>query len=247
MARYADGLLADGERIERRTRQHWFSIFAYIGWFWAFAAGTILFFLLARLTTWQVFDWLTLIALLLAAAWTAWRWLNWSFQDYIVTNRRVIKVEGILNKEAADSSLEKINDAVLRQGLFARLLGYGDLEIMTAAEASVDVFKMLDRPAEFKKAMLNAKYSLERDIASPLPGPPLRAPSASSGAAVPATAAGGPTGGPDAAAPKGDAATPRMASDEVTDTLQRLADLRDRGAISAAEFEAKKAELLGRL
>jgi membrane protein YdbS with pleckstrin-like domain len=246
MARYADGLLADGEHIELRTRQHWFSIFAYLGWFWAFAAGTIVFFLLARLTTWQVFDWLTLVALLLALLWTGWRWLDWSFQDYIVTNRRVIKVEGILNKEAADSSLEKINDAVLRQGLFARMLGYGDLEIMTAAEASVDLFKMLDRPAEFKKSMLNAKYALERDIASPLPGPPLRAPSASSAATTTAAAATTAAATPPVP-PAASAAPPAMTPDAVTDTLQRLADLRDRGAISPSEFEAKKVELLGRL
>ena len=38
-----------------------------------------------------------------------------------------------------------------------------------------------------------------------------------------------------------------MSPDEVTATLARLADLRDRGAISVAEYEAKKAELLGRL
>ena len=31
----------------------------------------------------------------------------------VATKRRVLKVEGILNKRSADSSLEKINDAVL--------------------------------------------------------------------------------------------------------------------------------------
>ena len=40
----------------------------------------------------------------------------------------------------------------------------------------------------------------------------------------------------------GPAAAPSM-----TQELQRLADLRDRGAITPEEFEAKKAELLGRL
>ena len=35
--------------------------------------------------------------------------------------------------------------------------------------------------------------------------------------------------------------------DEVTRTLNNLADLRDRGAISPSEYEAKKAELLSRL
>jgi hypothetical protein len=33
----------------------------------------------------------------------------------------------------------------------------------------------------------------------------------------------------------------------VTATLARLADLRDKGAITPAEYETKKAELLGRL
>jgi hypothetical protein len=42
-------------------------------------------------------------------------------------------------------------------------------------------------------------------------------------------------------------APPVDASLEVTQTLARLADLRDRGAITPEEYEAKKAELLGRL
>jgi predicted Zn-dependent peptidase len=50
-------------------------------------------------------------------------------------------------------------------------------------------------------------------------------------------------------------ATPSMAaptpaidtSEEVAQALARLADLRDRGAITPEEFETKKAELLSRL
>ena len=38
-----------------------------------------------------------------------------------------------------------------------------------------------------------------------------------------------------------------MTSDEITRALGNLADLRDRGAITPEEFEAKKQELLGRL
>jgi hypothetical protein len=42
--------------------------------------------------------------------------------------------------------------------------------------------------------------------------------------------------------------TPDRANpDEVTRTLANLADLRDRGAISAEDYEAKKADLLSRL
>ncbi len=87
--------------------------------------------------------------------------------------------------------------------------------------------------------MLNAKYALEREVASPMPSPPLRVPTGegASGTVAAAAAVGEGAGG------EGVADTP----DEVTETLHRLADLRDRGAISAAEYEAKKAELLGRL
>jgi hypothetical protein len=40
---------------------------------------------------------------------------------------------------------------------------------------------------------------------------------------------------------------PRADPDEITRTLANLADLRDRGAISADDYESKKADLLGRL
>ena len=72
--------------------------------------------------------------------------------------------------------------------------------------------------------MLNAKNELEDGHGYGHGGP--------GGESVPATRAG---------APKSSSA------DEVTATLAKLADLRDKGAITPAEYEAKKAELLGRL
>ena len=43
------------------------------------------------------------------------------------------------------------------------------------------------------------------------------------------------------------AAAPTMSPADVTATLASLADLRDRGAITPEEYEAKKADLLERL
>jgi hypothetical protein len=53
-----------------------------------------------------------------------------------------------------------------------------------------------------------------------------------------------PAPAPSASSP---AARAELTADEVTRTLGSLADLRDRGAISADEYEAKKADLLRRL
>jgi hypothetical protein len=47
---------------------------------------------------------------------------------------------------------------------------------------------------------------------------------------------------------QGDQAAPQTAAQsDVLDQIRRLADLRDSGALSNEEFEAKKAELLDRL
>jgi Bacterial PH domain/Short C-terminal domain len=236
VTRYADRLLADGERVALRGRQHVLATFIEGRVPWALLIlALVLLGLDTRLEPGparDVFGWLGLALLLVG--WLAYFYLEWYSQDYLVTNRRVIKVEGILGKRSADSSLEKINDAVLQQSLFGRMLGYGDLDIMTAAEESVDRYRMLSQAQSFKRTMLDEKHRLEQE-AFQIPAPPLRA-------APPPPPAPEP---PPAVAP---APAPRqMSSEEITGALSNLADLRDRGAISPEEYEAKKQDLLGRL
>ena len=79
-----------------------------------------------------------------------------------ITNRRVIQTEGLLNKHVIDSSLEKVNDVVLSQSAFGRMLGYGDVEILTASEMGVNRFERITGPLRFKTEMLNQKEDLGR-------------------------------------------------------------------------------------
>lgn len=238
MARYADSLLANGEVIAVRTRQHWLApVFGAARPFAIFVAAVVIFILGGNLgqdgfqgTLRTVFMWVGIAGVIIAIAWMGLVVWRWSAQDYLVTNMRVIKVEGIINKHSADSSLEKINDAVLDQSLVGRMFGFGDLDILTANEESVDRYKWLNKAASFKKEMLNQKVALESGYGQG------RGPGIASGASAPAPAV--------ASAPTAHA---ESEADDVTDTLARLADLRDRGAISAAEYDAKKAELLGRI
>jgi len=221
--RYADTLLADGERIALRTRQHWFATIVDGRVPWAlFLASLILLALTFTMDSGTLRDALGIvvaIVLLVSLAWLGKHYWSWYAQDYIVTNRRVLKVEGIINKRSADSSLEKINDAVLEQNLFGRIFGYGDLDILTAADVAIDRYRMLNKAPGFKKAMLDQKHALETEFAH-IPGPPLRAPG---------------TGGRS------------MSADEVTRALGDLAALRDRGALTPDEYERKKQELLARI
>ena len=106
-------------------------------------------------------------------AWTALRYIN---QEYVLTNRRVIQVEGVLNRNATDSSLEKINDAVLSQSVFGRMFDFGDLTVLTASESGIEKMRMLRSPVVFKKKMLDAKHDYEVDMerAGWAPSPPIR-------------------------------------------------------------------------
>jgi hypothetical protein len=233
--RYADRLLSEGEDVVLRTRQHWLAVLLEMRYaILLFVAGLVLLFLSQNVSgpLRNILGPITIGAIVLSLLLLAKIYITWYSEDYLVTNRRVLKVEGIINKRSADSSLEKINDAVLEQSLLGRMLNYGDLDILTAADVAVDRYRMLNRAPEFKRQMLNQKHDLEGEYSRPLPGPPLRS---------------APAAAPAAAAPAPPPARREMTADEVTRALSGLADLRDRGAISPQEYEAKKADLLGRL
>ena len=201
-----------------------------------------------------------------------WEALRYRHQEYVITNRRVMQVGGVVNKHSTDSSLEKINDAALSQSLFGRMFGFGDLDVLTASESGIERFRMIQDPISFKRAMLDAKHEYELEMSrGPMPvSPPLRAtpeappersrepvPDETSSVNVPppapTEAPPAPTEpspaapSPSAPSPASDPSEPRMSPDEVTRTLASLADLRDRGAISPDDYEQKKADLLGRI
>ena len=107
---------------------------------------------------------------------------------------------------------------------------------------------MLQGVITFKKEILNQKHSLEFDQMRPPVSAPLRA--APTPPPPPAMTMGGdvvPAAGIAAGSGPGPTAARTMTPAEVTQTLSGLADLRDRGALSPEEYEAKKADLLSRL
>jgi hypothetical protein len=244
---YIDKMLAAGEQPVRRDHQHWFVLVADARYgILAIVVAIALVVLRSAANTTGTFDVLigyAVLALVIAGLLViGWQILRWKNEEYVVTTRRVLQLEGVVNKRVLDSSLEKINDAVLSQSIFGRMFGFGDLDILTASETGISRLRMLRDADDFKRAMLESKHELELELsgAKPLPGPPIRLPSAPRDP---------PTGAPPAtpAASAAPANRAELTADEVTRTLGSLADLRDRGAISAEEYEAKKADLLRRL
>ena len=155
---YIQNMLGENEHVILVTRQHGFVLFSSIVAEIVVTLIVIASFIAMTLTN-PMAAFGFLLALVPLAIMTR-DILAWNNHQYIVTNRRVIQISGIINKDVVDSSLEKVNDVKMTQSFFGRLFDYGDVEIMTASETGDNLFKRIGDPVKFKTAMLNAKEKL---------------------------------------------------------------------------------------
>jgi Bacterial PH domain/Short C-terminal domain len=168
---YLQSLLGERENIILATRRHWFvlasAIFVEAVSILIIFAATILASTLlpAAVPSIKPFvpivDAIGFIILLIPIATGTRDFLIWTNHQYIITNLRVMQISGIFNKSVIDSSLDKVNDIKMDQSALGRMFGYGDIEILTASELGVNLFKRIDNPVKFKSALINAKAYLE--------------------------------------------------------------------------------------
>jgi len=173
--------------------------------------------------------WLAVILSVVPFAELLRNFLDWLNERYMITNRRVIEVKGIINKHVRDSALEKVNDVDLKQSIVGRILGYGTVQIITGSDIGINMFHRISNPIRLKRAMLNAKEELRSrtpsaktdEQASPRPPGPVVE-----------------TVVPD---------LPLSTKTNIPDLIVELAELRQKGIVSEEEFQTKKKELLDRL
>lgn len=176
---YLQRMLGEHEQVILVTRQHWFVLFQAIV-FEIFVTAVII----AAVTILQfvilvnnpgVPGWLGYFFVIIPIVSLMKDLLVWSNHTFVVTNRRVIQISGMFNKNVIDSSLEKVNDVKMVQSFVGRLFNFGDVEILTASELGVNLFRRIANPVQFKTAMLNAKEHLEHnlDVAPVAPEPEL--------------------------------------------------------------------------
>jgi len=72
-------------------------------------------------------------------------------QRYYITSERVKHEFGFLSRVVRDAELDKIQDTLVVQNFFGRLLNYGDLHFSTAGSSGYEiVFNSVSRPEEIK-------------------------------------------------------------------------------------------------
>jgi Short C-terminal domain/Bacterial PH domain len=165
------------------------------------------------------------ILVIVSVFWIIYNILVWRSAQFAVTNLRVIREEGFISKRQSATLLANITDVKSRVPALGGPLGFGDLTIYTqSGDAGADRFTSITQPIVFRDKIMDKKMA-DAGMAH-------AAASASVATAASAASAGAP------------APTPVP---DPTATLAQLAALRDSGAITSEEYEAKKAEILARI
>jgi len=81
---------------------------------------------------------------------------------WVVTNQRVIDETGLFNQKVKVSPLDKINNVECNQDIIGRMLGYGTVEIQTAAEQGATINQYVSKPKELRNAIDNMQERLRQ-------------------------------------------------------------------------------------
>ena len=151
---YAEKNLAAGETILYRARYHWvFYSFSVI----VLALAAALGFAALHARNAQAGDEVGQPLAWMAAAFAVIGLVSFlalriraNVDEFVVTNRRVIRRVGLLSREVQHAPLEKIQDITVEQGIFARMLGYGTVIVETASEKGMLIFPRVASPEGFR-------------------------------------------------------------------------------------------------
>lgn len=234
---YVDRMLAEGEEIKVEAHRHkMFMVLKTL----PYLVLAIVLIALGGLSWAYIDGWGSYLGLFLVVVSLVplgigiFRYLQWKMERYIVTNYRILQVEGILNRKTFDSALEKVNDVQTSQSVFGRMFNFGDIRVITGADVGLNELWGISEPFTFKKALMAAKldYGYDEHRRDRFDEPPRRE-------APPVDPSKQDTHRVD---PVVDPATETDASS----TVVALTELRNAGVISQDEFEEKMSRIINR-
>jgi uncharacterized membrane protein YdbT with pleckstrin-like domain len=183
-------------------------------------AGSLLLGVLA-MTMWDVSALRILSGLLILGTlvWFVSSYISWVSTHFVLTTDRVIHREGVFRRSGIEFPLERINTVFSSQSMFERLIGAGDLSIESASESGRQNFEDMRNPGKIQNEIYSAMEDNENRKFDRISDANLRNAAGASAQAAPS----------------------------LTDQLNELDDLRQRGVITQEEFDHKKADLLDRM
>ncbi len=241
-------LLNDGEELVLDLKPHWIFLVPSV----AALVVSVIVGVVVLVPTWQhtvgrVLAVVVGLVVLVALGYFLKRLATWNTTHFVVTNRRLITGHGVFSKSRKEIPLDRVNDVSFHQGFLERMVGAGDLTIESAGERGSESFSDVNHPDNVQQAIYSQMEAREQRRFHPdsapttMPPPPpavagFAPPPAPSIEPVTEVAGSSPATTPAASGP------PSIATQ-----IEELHGLLQRGLISQAEFDAKKAQLLERM
>lgn len=208
-------LLIPGEELVLDLRPHWIALF--LPGLATIGIVSVGFWLISKFD--GVVNWVILAGMaILLIAYPVRRLVWWLTSYFVVTSDRLIHREGLIAKHSMEIPLEAINDVRFAQGVFERVIGAGTLIVQSASESGREEFKAIRNPEDVQKTIYHQGEMNQQRMFRPAGSMP--------------------------APEQTRSATPPLTPSTVSE-LERLADLRAKGVLTEAEFQAQKARILG--
>jgi membrane protein YdbS with pleckstrin-like domain len=122
------------EKFRGEWRRHWIHLVkrAAIGVLATFILGYIAGYLAKE----GIQSGLTILVVVwfLVIGWVLWDVAEWYYDRFILTNKRVMLIEGIIARKVAMMPLARVTDMKYTQSALGRVLGYGTFEIESAGQ-----------------------------------------------------------------------------------------------------------------
>ncbi|NPV60597.1 MAG: PH domain-containing protein [Actinobacteria bacterium] len=185
---------------------------------------------------WSIVVWVSFAVVI--SGWLIYPMLSWYFSHFILTDRRIILVTGILTKKTKAIPLDQLNDISGSQNAWERMFNYGDLVIESAGEFGQQPFTNISDPVGVKKMIFEQRRLFEERQERRQGEEVAKQISEAVRSAQPQAAPSGEV------APRGHGAVDEL---EVVDGLKKLDELRQSGALTEEEFQEAKRELLERM
>lgn len=200
--------LKKDEKLLIIIRQHWIKlVLPFLVWL-----------LVSIIMLWWLQNATALIIILLTALYPAIEYINWKYNLWAVTSLRVVDESGFFTRYSKESPLDKINNVEYDQPLLGRMLGYGNVDIQTAAEMGETKYQLIHHPKLLKDTITHAQEEYKKiQISSQ---------AAQLAAAIAKSA-------------------PAPSQQMIADELEKLFSLLQKGAITQEEYAAQKNKLMG--
>jgi uncharacterized membrane protein YdbT with pleckstrin-like domain len=200
--------LKKDEQILLITRQHWIRLALPI-FVWLIAASLLI---------WLAGN-IGFVITLAAALYPIFEYLNYKNNLWCVTNLRVVDESGFFGRYSKESPLDKINNVEYDQSIWGRILGYGNVDIQTAAELGETTYELIHHPKLLKDTITHAQEEYKKNQLTNQATQLAKAIAASNTAAPPS-------------------------QQLIADELHKLFELLQKGAITQEEYAAQKRKLM---